>query len=119
MWNESTEVELAKIPRLHEIEDVPAKDKVIHLHFFLTASDWYIVEYDGDDIFFGFVCLNGWTDLAEWGYISFKELKELKVDASFSINGQKTLIPLEVDRDLNWISRKSFNVSLIRECQRW
>jgi len=35
------------------------------------------------------------------------------------LNGQRALIPLEVDRDLNWISRKSFNVSLIRECQGW
>ena len=25
----------------------------------------------------------------------------------------------EVDRDLYWISRNAFNVSLIRECQGW
>ena len=119
MWNQPTEVELAKIPRLYETEDVPAKDKVIHLHFFLASSDWYIVEYDGDDIFFGFACLNNWKDLAEWGYISYKELKELRVRQPIDIDGQRMLIPLEVDMDLNWISRKSFNVSLIRECQRW
>jgi len=119
MWNQPTEKELAKIPRLYETEDVSAKDKMIHLHFFLGGSDWYIVEYNGDDNFFGFACLNGWTDLAEWGYISFRELKQLKVEAPVSINGQKALIPLEVDRDLYWISRKSFNVSLIRECQGW
>jgi hypothetical protein len=119
MWNEPTEVELNKIPRLYETENVPAKDKIIWMHFFLGNSDWFIVEYDGDDIFFGFACLNGWTDLAEWGYISYKELKELKVEAPVSINGQRALIPLEVDRDLNWISRKAFNVSLIRECQGW
>jgi len=119
MFNEPTDTELAKVPRLYETENVPAKDKVIHMHFFLASSDWFIVEFDGDDIFFGFACLNGWTDLAEWGYISFKELRELKVDAPVSINGQRALIPLEVDRDLYWISRKSFNVSLIRECQGW
>ena len=77
MWNQPTEVELNKIPRLYATEDVPAKDKVIHLHFFLGSSDWYLAEYDGDDIFFGFACLNNWKDLAEWGYISYKELKEL------------------------------------------
>ena len=119
MWNEPTEVDLNKIPRLYEIEDVPVKDKVIHLHFFIGNSDWYIAEFDGDDIFFGFACLNNWKDLAEWGYISYKELKELKVDAPVSINGQRALIPLEIDMDLNWISRRSFNVSLIRECQGW
>ena len=119
MWNEPSEVELAKIPRLYATENVPAKDKIIWMHFFLGNSDWFITEYDGDDTFFGFVCLNGWQDCAEWGYISFKELKQLKVEAPVSINGQRALIPIEVERDLNWISRKAFNVSLIRECQGW
>ena len=119
MWNPPTEVELNKIPRLYETEDVPAKDKIVHIHFFLASSDWFIVEFDGKDTFFGFAVLNGWKDLAEWGYISYKELKELKVRQPIGIDGQRMLIPLEVERDLNWISRKSFNVSLIRECQGW
>ncbi|MCK5031631.1 MAG: hypothetical protein KAR64_09200 [Thermoplasmatales archaeon] len=116
MWNEPSEVELAKIPRLYETEDVPAKDKITWMHFFLGSSDWYIVEYDGDDIFFGFACLNGWTDLAEWGYISFRELKQLKVEAPVSINGQKEFIPLEVDRDLHWTPKKASDVLLIVRC---
>jgi len=119
MFNEPTDIELAKVPRLYETENVSAKDKIIHMHFFLGSSDWFIAEFDGDDIFFGFACLNGWTDLAEWGYISFNELKQLKVDAPVSINGQKALIPLEVDRDVYWISRKAFNATLVRECQGW
>ena len=61
-------------------------------------------------------CLNGLEDYAEWGYISYKELKELRVKQPIGINGQRMLISLEVDRDLNWISRKAFNVSLIRDC---
>jgi hypothetical protein len=92
MWNEPTE--LAKMPRLYETENVPVKDKIVHIHFFLASSDWYIVEFDGEDIFFGFACLNGSTDLAEWGYISFKELKELKVKQPIGIDGQRMLIPL-------------------------
>jgi len=119
MWNQPSDIELNKIPRLYETEDVLARDKVIHMHFFLARSDWFIAEFDGDDTFFGFACLNGWQDCAEWGYISFKELKELKVEQPIGIDGQRMLIPLEVERDLNWISRKSFNVSLIRECQGW
>ena len=119
MRNQPTEKELAAISRLYETEDVTAKDKLIHLRFFIGGSDWFICKFDGEYTFFGFACLNGWTDLAEWGYISFKELRQLKVEAPVSINGQKALIPLEVDRDLYWISRKSFNVSLIRECQGW
>jgi hypothetical protein len=38
-----------------------------------------VAEYDGDDVFFGFVVLNGDTDNAEWGYFSFSELKALRV----------------------------------------
>ena len=119
MWNEPPEVELAKIPKLYETENVPARDKVIHLHFFLASSDWFIAEYDGDDIFFGFACLSNWKDLAEWGYISYKELKELKVKQPIGIDGQRMLIPLEVDRDVYWDVRKAVDVPLIRECQRW
>ena len=47
MWNQPTEVELAKIPRLYATENVPAKDKIIHMHFFLASSDWYIAEFYG------------------------------------------------------------------------
>ena len=119
MWNTPSEDRLSKIPKLYETEHIHLQDKLIYLHFFIGGCDWYVAEFDGEDTFFGFVCLNGWQDCAEWGYISFNELKQLKVDAPVSINGQKALIPLEVDRDLNWISRKAFNVSLIRECQCW
>jgi len=116
MFNPPTDVELAKIPRLYETESIPVKDKIIHIHFFLASSDWFIAEYDGEDTFFGFVCLNNWTDLAEWGYISFRELKQLKVDAPVSINGQKALIPLEVDRDVNWKPKKASDVLWIVKC---
>ena len=117
MFNEPTDTELARIPRLYETENVPAKDKVIHLHFFLSNSDWFICEFDGDDIFFGFACLNGWKDLAEWGYISYKELKELKVEQPILFDGEKRFTLLEVDRDLHWDVRKAKDVALIRECQ--
>jgi len=113
MFNPPTDTELAKIPRLYETEDVSVKDKMIHIHFFLGNSDWFICEFDGEDTFFGFVCLNGWKDCAEWGYISFKELKELRVKQPIGIDGQKMLIPLEVDRDLYWIPKKASEVLLI------
>ena len=120
MWNTPTKSALTKIPRLYETEDVPAKDKIIWMHFFLGGSDWFICEFDGEDTFFGFVCLNGWTDCAEWGYISFRELKELKVKALISINGKKAgFMPLEVDRDINWTPKKASEIALIRECEGW
>jgi len=115
MWNEPSAQELNQIPKLYDSEDVPAKDKMIYMHFFIARSDGVVAEFDGDVIFFGFACLNGWKDCAEWGYISFNELKELKVKAPISVNGEKAgFMPLEVDRELNWKPKKACEVTLIR-----
>ncbi|MCA9732683.1 DUF2958 domain-containing protein [candidate division KSB1 bacterium] len=89
MWNTPNPEKLAKIPRLYDTENVPLEEKIIHLHFFIGACDWYIAEFDGEDTFFGYANL-GDPDMAEWGNISFSELKSLNV------NG------IEVDFDLYW-----------------
>lgn len=116
MWNTPTKSALTKIPRLYETEGIEAKDKLIHLHFFVGGSDWYIAEYDGEDTFFGFACLNGWQDCAEWGYISFQELKELRVKQPILFDGVKKVVLLEVDRDVYWDVRKAKDVKLIVRC---
>jgi len=79
MWNEPSLARLSNIPRLYETEHIPLKDKIIHLHFFIGGCDWFIAEYDGDDLFFGYAILNNDTQNAEWGYVSFDELRELNV----------------------------------------
>ena len=62
-----------------KLKKIPLKDKIIHVHFFIGGYDWYIAEYDGDDLFGGYAILNGDTENAEWGYVSFKELIELNI----------------------------------------
>jgi len=120
MINEPTEKELAIIPRLYSTEKIPLKYKKIYLHFFLSNSNWYISEYDGQDIFFGFVCLNGLKEFAEWGNISFKELKELKINIPNKIIKNKTaLISLEVERNLNFKPKMAYKIQLICQCQGW
>ena len=50
---------------------------IVHLHYFLSGSDWYITEKDregGVDQAFGYACLNGLEDFAEIGYISIAEI---------------------------------------------
>lgn len=79
MWNVPSKERLDKIPRLYATEKVPVPDKLIYLHFFIGSCDWYIAEYDGDDTFFGYAILNGDLECAEWGYVSFAELKEVRV----------------------------------------
>ena len=103
MWNVPTREELDRIPRLYQTEDIPLKDKLIYLHFFIGSCDWFIAEYDGEDLFWGYALLNGDHDMAEWGYISFTEMKEVKIRGW-----------LEIDRDINWQIRKASEIDLIR-----
>jgi hypothetical protein len=89
MWNKPTAEQLAAVPRLYETEHIATDDKIIYLHFFIGGCDWYIAEFDGEDLFFGYVNLND-PQNAEWGYISFRELDAINLDG------------LEVDNDLFW-----------------
>ncbi|MBC2714930.1 MAG: DUF2958 domain-containing protein [Desulfobacteraceae bacterium] len=110
MWNEPTKERLEKIPKLYETEHEPLKEKQICLHFFIGNCDWYIAEYDGEDLFWGFAILNGDLDLAEWGYISFSELKSIKVQGWLEIDCE----PEEI-----WKIRKASEINNIRKAHRW
>lgn len=103
MWNTPSKEILETIPRLYETEHIPLYDKVIHLHFFIGSCDWYIAEFDGEDLFWGFAILNNDYINAEWGYISFNELK------SINIRG------FEIDCDLYWKVRRSCEVDKIKK----
>lgn len=112
MWNEPSTERLARIPKLYETENVPLAEKIIYLHFFLGSCDWYIAEYDGEDLFFGYAILNGDRDNAEWGYISLSELKDLK---SFGLVQGANMYFLEVDCELEelWEVRKASEIDRI------
>jgi hypothetical protein len=105
MWNEPSKQRLAKIPKLYETENIPLAGKLIYLHFFIVGCDWYIAEYDGEDLFWGYAVLYGDYVNAEWGYISFGELKAIKIDGW-----------LEVDCELEeiWKIRKASEVRKIQ-----
>ncbi len=95
MWNEPTPEQLAKLPRLYETEDIPLSGKPIHLHFFIGGCDWHIAEYDGEDLFFGYAILNNDIEMAEWGYISFEELKAIRIPPGFEIDCEVFAPPLK------------------------
>ena len=79
MWNIPNSDRLNSIPRLYETEHTPLQDKLIYLHFFIGGCDWYVAEFDGDDLFWGFAILNNDYQNAEWGYFSFNELKSIRI----------------------------------------
>lgn len=109
MWNEPTKERLGRIPKLYETEHITLKDKLIHLHFFIGGSDWYVVEYDGADVFFGFAILNNDYQMAEWGYCSFSELKSIKTGW------------LEIDCELEdiWLPKRVIEIDKIRIAHGW
>lgn len=104
MWNEPSPQRLARIPRLYETEHVPIEDKLIHLHFFIGGCDWFIAEYDGGDLFFGYAVLNGDYDNAEWGYVSFSELKAVKVG----------FLEVDCETESVWQVRRAAEIPAIR-----
>ena len=106
MWNEPSKKKLEKIPRLYETEETPLQEKKIYLHFFLGSCDWYICEFDGEDTFWGFAHL-GDDICAEWGYVSFKELRDLNISG------------IDVDRDLHWNQCNAIDVEKIRRVHGW
>ena len=110
MWNTPNKVRLAEIPKLYETENIPLKDKLIHLHFFIGGCDWYISEYDGEDLFWGFAILNNDYEMAEWGYISFSDLKALKLNSGFEVD-------CEIEK--TWKVRKAAEIEKIRKAQGW
>ena len=109
MWNEPSIERLSKIPSLYETENIKVQDKMIHLHFFIGGCNWYIAEFDGEDLFWGFAILNEDYEMAEWGYVSFSELK------SISING----IEIDCEIETTWRVRRSAEIDKIRIANGW
>ena len=104
MWNEPTKEALAKIPPLYSQDGEHTRDKIVHAHFFLAGMDWFITEFEGKDTFFGFAILFPSSGMAEWGHISFQELKAIKAQGA-----------IEVDFDAHWTPRKVSEIPKIVE----
>lgn len=104
MWNTPSKYRLNKIPELYETEEQPPADKLIYLHFFIGGSDWYVAEYDGDDLFFGYAILNGDTQNSEWGYISFGELKAINAGG----------VEIDCELEEHWQVRPASEIPKIR-----
>ena len=69
-----------------------------------------MAEFDGTDLFWGFAILNHDYEMAEWGYISFRELKSIKVSGW-----------LEVDCEAEefWTIKRASEIDNICKAQGW
>ena len=102
MWNTPSAERLARLPRLYETEQVGLQDKLIHLHFFIGGCDWYAIEFDGQDTFWGFAILNGDNLNAEWGYFSLTELQQIRAGRAL---GRSTSLKGRKDQPGQWVAR--------------
>ncbi|OGD90997.1 MAG: hypothetical protein A3C27_00610 [Candidatus Levybacteria bacterium RIFCSPHIGHO2_02_FULL_39_36] len=76
---------ISELPKLYATEN--DADPIVRCKFFLpgTKWTWYVLEYDGEDNFFGYVV----GSESELGYFSLKELK-----------GARGAFGLPIERDL-------------------
>ncbi len=107
MWNEPSKKRFAQIPALYSTETKSTQGKHIYLHFFLGGCSWYIAEFDGNDLFWGGAILNDIN--AEWGYISFSELKAVKVGN----------IEIDCELEEHWRVRSVLQICKICQAQGW
>ena len=88
-----TEEIIKELPALYSQDDVA--DPIVHVKFFDPSGSftWYVLEYDGNDTFFGKVfshlCSEG-----ELGYFTLSELKSVKGP-----------LGLGIERDLYWTAK--------------
>ena len=110
---------LEAIPALYATENIAEADKVVHLHYFVGACDWWVVELDSIErpqLAFGYVCL-GDPAMAEWGYIDLHELAGIfwapvvtEVEERASLHAFTVVPPLIVERELGWTPRPAEEV---------
>jgi hypothetical protein len=105
MWNTPSEKQLSSIPMLYATDSITTAEKNIYIHLFLGNCDWFIAEYDGKDLFYGFAILNGDYEMGEWGYISFSELTAIKIGYA------------EIEHDLYWKVRRVSDIDKIIKCR--
>lgn len=85
-----TEEQLKRLPILYS-QDGEGDRARVKLVVRLQNFVWLLTEYDENDLFFGFVCLNDEQN-AELGYISKAELEDLGTKYSLEI--------IEIDMEL-------------------
>jgi hypothetical protein len=96
---------IEEMPKTYET-DGQGDAAIVHLHYFLGGSDWYIVEKDGEAErlqAFGLAILGNDAQNAEMGYISIRELIDngAELDLYF---GKKSIGEVKTEKRIPWAS---------------
>ena len=90
------------MPKTYE-QDGLGEKALAHLHYFMGASDWFILEKDmegGTEQAFGYAILNGDVQCAELGYISIEEITRCGAELDLYFNAL-TLAAIKKQRRSN------------------
>jgi len=72
-----------RIPPLYYNEEIPLKDQIIRVKYFLASFTWLVTECEmregGDVLFFGYVRNDAAPDCSEWGNFTLNQLMEVKL----------------------------------------
>jgi len=86
---------LAKsIPALGK-QDWKGKEAIVYAHYFYWGRDWYVLEFDWENEFFGLVI---WLEI-EYGSFTLEELESTG----------------KIERDLYWDKKKIGEIAKLRE----
>jgi len=72
---ENLKIRLQKCPNIGETDSM--KEHPAIFHYFYGKTDFYICEYNKENLMFGYVILNGDLDNSEWGYFGLSDLTEV------------------------------------------
>lgn len=102
----------ATTPALYA-QDGKGYDAEVHAHYFLGANDWLVTEYNPEEeIAFGWVCLNGDRQNAELGYMSLREMQEVRAPMRLHVNGRVYDMPMTIEYDEHWTSTKTLREAI-------
>ena len=105
MWNIPSEERLEKIPRFHKTRNTPLEDRLVYLHFFIRGFNWYVFEFDGKDLFWGYTILYECAD--DNILFSFRALKALKTEDE--------LVEVDCETTDKWMIRKLSEIAEIKK----
>ncbi len=88
------------IPKLYETEPIELPNKIAHVRFFSIWNDWawYLVEFDGNDLCFGYV--EGHEN--EFGYFRLSELESIKGPFGLGIQRDIIFLPTQIGQLESW-----------------
>ena len=82
--------DLKQLPRLRPKKEISYEETIIYYHLYISKCEWFVAEFDGEDLLYGFVIVNGDFSGGKWGYFSYLDLHKIESDN------------LKVDNDASW-----------------